>query len=921
LIQYITSLSKYFITIFAILYTLECFLVFRVSSEKKRRGTYQRQIILLILIQFTSFLSICLKKGELSYLVFYILFQIIILSILEFMPVLFPKMNRLLINNACTLISIGIIMLTRFNIDAALKQLIILTVSFILGGFILFGIKKLNHIPNLKYLYGFLGIGLLLAVYLLGNITNGSKLSVSVFGISFQASEFVKIVFVLFIASSLYADTSFKNLAITTVFAAAHVVILALSTDLGAAFIMFIVYVLMVFIASRNFLYLFIGSGVGVFASIMAYRLFRHVQVRVLAYLDPFSVIDNEGYQITQSLFAISSGSWFGLGLFGGTPETIPYVETDFIFSAIAQEFGIIFSICIILICLSCFLMFINIGIRFKDNNYRLIAFGLGLTYIIQVFLTIGGGTKFIPLTGVTLPLISYGGSSIMATIFTIFIVEGLYVIKSAEVKTKSPENYKFQTNLVLTISYLFIAAFIVLISYLCYYVATYEEELLNNDYNPRQEVLIQQNIRGSIYSRDMVTLAETVVKNGIETRNYPYYNIFSHIVGYATKGQAGIEAQANYYLINTNQPLSERVAADINSEKYLADSIITTLDVGLQKAAYTAIGGYDGAVVVSNPKTGEIYAMVSKPDYDPNTIDDIWASLVEDTSSSILLNRATQGLYPPGSTFKIITLLEYIRENPQTYNNYSFYCNGELKSGEDKVICYNHTAHGTVTLKKSLAVSCNSSFGNIGLSLDRNSFNETLQNLMFNEELPVSFAYSQSNANDLNTLDDFDMITTAFGQGNTLMTPLHLNMITQAIANNGTLMKPYLISKVVNSNQNTVKEFAASEYKQLMSEEEADIITEMMQAVVESGTAKKLKNKSYTVAGKTGSAEYSDYTTSTHSWFTGFAPVDDPEICVTIILENAGTSGLHAVPMANKIFEEYFKRQDTSEYVEDNNQ
>ncbi len=143
--------------------------------------------------------------------------------------------------------------------------------------------------------------------------------------------------------------------------------------------------------------------------------------------------IDDAGYQITQSLFGISSGGWFGLGLFRGNPTSIPFVEADFVFSAVAEELGIIFSMCLILICISCFIMFMNISIRLKDKFYQLIAFGLGVTYIFQVFLTIGGGTKFIPMTGVTLPLISYGGSSVLTTLIMFFIIEGLYIIRQEE--------------------------------------------------------------------------------------------------------------------------------------------------------------------------------------------------------------------------------------------------------------------------------------------------------------------------------------------------------------------------------------------------------------------------------------------------------------------------------------------------------
>lgn len=942
MVQYITALSKYFITIFMMLYTLECFMVFRYKTEKLRRGVYLRQIILAFLMHFSCFLSICLKSGNMKFLFFYAVFQIVILAVMAIVPMVYPKINRLIVNNICMLLSIGLVMLARLDFSKAIKQLIVASLSFGIAVFIPYFMLKIKNLPNKPLLFATSGIVLLGVVYLSGSIANGSKLAVSIFGLSFQASEFVKILYVFFVAGALAYSTNILNILFVSILSALHVILLVMSKDLGAALIFFVVYLVLIFVSSKKYIYLLLGSGAGVFAAFVAYKLFRHVRVRVLAFVDPFTVIDNEGYQVTQSLFAISSGNWFGLGLFEGTPESIPYVETDFIFSSIAEEMGVVFSLCLILICLSCFLMFINISMRFKNNYYKYISLGLGITYIFQVFLTVGGGVKFIPLTGVTLPLVSYGGSSVMATIFTFFIIEGLYIVrgkvdsddeaedeKEAVVRTpnrfakkktetvKKENIFKKQSNLIMGVSYVFIALFMALGTFVCYYVSTYQEEYINNSYNPRQEVLMRKNTRGTIYSRNMEVLAETQTVNGEEVRYYPYANIFSHVVGYSTNGRAGLEGQTNYYLINSNQPLPEKIAADIALEKYLGDSVVTTLDTGLQKTAYTAIGNYNGAVVVSNPKTGEILAMVSKPDFNPNEIEDIWNDLINDKDSSVLLNRATQGLYPPGSCFKIVTLLEYVRENPDNYQDYRFVCSGELSTPEGRITCYNHETHGTVNLKKSLAVSCNSSFGNIGLSLDRDLFQSTLEDLMFNQELPLTMNYSKSSCNVNNLLmDDITMVRTAFGQGNTLLTPIHLNLITCAIANDGMLMKPYLVDKVINSNHNTVKNFDDSvEYKRLMTAEEANIVGSMMEEVVNSGTGRKLKNSMYTVAGKTGSAEYSDYTGATHSWFTGFAPADDPEIAVTIILEDAGTSGLHAVPMAKKIFDEYFRRFDTSEY------
>lgn len=895
-----------------IVYTLTGFLVFGHRDEHSRKNLYGLQVVLLILVHFSCFLPICLKTGKLSYLFYYVAFQATMIIILEIYPMIYPKINRLIVNNMCMLISVGLVMISRLDFDEAVKQFIVVVVSFAVCGIIPWIMRKIKRIPELPYVYGGVGLFLLAIVYFLGRVSNGSRLAIFIFGLSFQASEFVKILFVLCLAGILFKGTEIKNLLIATAFAAAHVCILALSNDLGAALIFYITFVLLVFVASRNFFYLLLGLGTGAGASVLSYYLFRHVQVRVAAFIDPFSVIDNEGYQITQSLFAIGSGGWFGLGLFNGTPETIPYVETDFIFSAIAQEFGIVFAICLVLICLCCFIMFINISFKLKDDYSRYIAVGLGVTYIFQVFMTVGGGTRFIPLTGVTLPLVSYGGSSCMATVITFMIIEGLYNLREPEDVAPSKNKAKermvaVQNNILLGIMYFFVLVFTALSLYLCFYVHTHEEEMINNPYNPRQEMLAKSTVRGPVYSRDMEILASSSEKDDGEVRSYPFHNIFAHAIGYSINGRAGIEALSNYYLINSNQPMTERIAADLAGEKYLGDGVVSTLDVELQKAAYSALGSYTGAAVVSDPRTGEVLALVSKPDYDPNEIRDIWDDLVKDEESTVLLNRATNGLYPPGSTFKMITLYEYLKEHSDDYDDYRYDCKGELKAGDGKIICFNHNAHGEVDLKRSLAISCNSSFGNIGLLLNRESFKETLKTFMFDEELPLS---SKSTVT-LDNLTDLDMALTAFGQGLTLMTPMHLNMITGGIANGGVVMKPYLVSKVVNSRLNTVKEFKPSEYKKIMSKEDASLITDMLTEVVNSGTAVKLKNDRYTVAGKTGSAEFSDYTTSTHSWFTGFAPAEDPKVCVTIILENAGTSGLHAVPLAKKIFDTYFNRYD----------
>jgi cell division protein FtsW (lipid II flippase) len=247
----------------------------------------------------------------------------------------------------------------------------------------------------------------------------------------------VKIIFVFAVAGLLSTEHSFRRVVLATVLAAVHVLILVISNDLGSALIFFVTYLIMLFVATRNPFLTLIGLFAFCIAAVAAYFLFAHVRIRVQIWQDPFQDYSGTGYQICQSLFAIAAGGWLGTGLCQGSPGAIPYVSQDFMFSAILEELGSIFGICLIIICMSVFLMFINIAMKLNNRFYRLTALGLGATYATQVFLTIGGGTKLIPMTGVTLPLVSYGGSSVLSTILMFAIVQGLYMLRGDEVRER----------------------------------------------------------------------------------------------------------------------------------------------------------------------------------------------------------------------------------------------------------------------------------------------------------------------------------------------------------------------------------------------------------------------------------------------------------------------------------------------------
>ena len=452
---------------------------------------------------------------------------------------------------------------------------------------------------------------------------------------------------------------------------------------------------------------------------------------------------------------------------------------------------------------------------------------------------------------------------------------------------------------------------FAVLIGYLAYFTATSEEEMINNSYNSRQEILLSRNYRGTIYSGDGEILAQTVVdREQNESRVYPYGRLFAHVVGYASKGRMGVEAQANYYLINTHTSLANKAENDMAGVKNPGDSVHTTFDVGLQREADSLLGSYEGAILVTEVSTGKVLAMVSHPDFDPNEIEEIWDSVVESKTSTVLLNRATQGLYPPGSTFKIVTALEYMRENPDTYEDYSFQCSGHFEAGGSRIGCFNGVRHGWVDFESSFANSCNCSFASMGVGLDWERFQDTLEELLFGDALPVAMAHSRSSVVLSEDMTEGDKMQTAFGQGKTQVTPMHMHMITSAIAKGGILMRPYVVDHVENDAGERVKSFEPDIWGRLMGGEEAAILRELMTAVVESGNGKKLAGEGYSVAGKTGSAEFDESKKDCHAWFTGFAPAEDPEICVTVILEKAGNSADYAIPIAKGLFNAYFNSE-----------
>lgn len=473
----------------------------------------------------------------------------------------------------------------------------------------------------------------------------------------------------------------------------------------------------------------------------------------------------------------------------------------------------------------------------------------------------------------------------------------------------KKLENRKNNKSIIVS-TLIFVITFIAMAGYLIYFNLTQAESIINNSYNKRQGVLSRRTIRGSILSDDKTKLAVINVDgDGNETRYYPYSGLFSHTIGYLNNGGYGLESLYGYYMLHSNQNFFEQIGNDLSGNRNTGDNVVTTLNVGLQKACYDALGSNRGAVIVMEPSTGKILAMVSKPDFDPNTLAANWSQITGEGSDSVLVNRATQGLYPPGSTFKLITMLEYLREHKNDYGQYHYICDGTYELGNNTINCVRTTAHGDVDLFSSLAVSCNCSFINIGLSLDLDRYKKTAEKMLFNKELPTNLEYNKSRFVLNGESSEWDIAQTSFGQGKTVITPFHLALITCTIANNGTLMEPYLVSSVESTNGMTVKKFKEEKYDTLITEKEASLLKKGMEQVVKDSFSWLFGGVEYTLAAKSGSAQYGTEGYE-HSLYASFSPADNPEIAVVAVVEGGPQRNTTAAEVTKQIYDYYYSNK-----------
>jgi len=457
-------------------------------------------------------------------------------------------------------------------------------------------------------------------------------------------------------------------------------------------------------------------------------------------------------------------------------------------------------------------------------------------------------------------------------------------------------------------------ALFLSLMAYLTYFELFEKDKIMTNSYNRRQYEEEEKTLRGSIYDRNGTVLAKSEIREDKQERIYPYGSLYSHVIGYNSKkyGKSLIEAKFNAYLLGTNESsLVFNLKNKLTGSEREGNDLYLSIDHELQALASKLMGNKKGSVVALDPKTGEVLAMVSKPDFDPREgkLAENWNNMVEDEEAPFL-PRAIQGLYVPGSTYKVVVGAAAIENG---LDSRIFEDKGAITVDGKKISNAGGKAYGKINLKTALAVSSNAVFAQIGAELGEDKLKDISDRFGVGKDIPFDLPVGQSSM-QYKKMSKTDMAAVGIGQGKILVTPLHMALISAAVANKGVMMRPFLVSRIVTPEGVVLKGPRPGELYQVMSAETASALKNMMCEVVEKGTGRNAAIKGIKVAGKTGTAE-NELTArqkdKEHAWFIGFAPADDPQIAVAVILEYSGSSGgKSAAPIARELMLSWINRK-----------
>lgn len=841
-----------------------------------------------------------------------------------------------------TLSGIGITFVTRLQPDASLGQVIFLFLGVALMVGTLAVVKNLEVIKRYKYVLGIAGVILLVLPMFIGTEIYGSKLWIKIGGFQFQPGEFAKVLIVLFLAGYLAENRELLSISNRTVLGIKFprlrllyplfivwgvcLLVVAFERDLGSALLFYTIFLIMLYVATGRVSYVIIGLALLAVGAFGMYQIMSHVQVRVAIWLDPFSDAQNLGYQIVQSLFSLADGGLAGVGIGKGMADIIPVVASDMIFAAIGEEMGLLGGSAVLLLFMLFAVRGLTTAARAKSDLAAFSAAGLTAAISFQAFTIVGGVTKLIPLTGVTLPFMSQGGSSLLAS----FVIVALLLRAGDEATGRSTEIANTSTDLA-TAGYrttvrgshmrrpaldtpesgllgrvalanrltrtvfLFTALFAVLIGNITYIQvikASEYQDMPSNNHTINKARFIK---RGSIITADGLTLAESIQQaDGTYARSYPNGNLAAHVVGYYSQqyGTMGIENTQNDTLTGSKDYSSWQNA--LNSLAGISEpgnSVQLTIDSRIQRAAEQALAGRVGAIVALDPRSGAVLAWASAPTFDNTNIQAaIEAANASGGADTSMYDRATLALYTPGSTFKVLTLASALENGLATLDT-TYDSPGRMEIGGADVVSIGERGHGKISLAKAFALSSNTVFGQVADGLGAEKLVATARAFGYGQQLGLDFTTAASVMPNPEEMTEWELAWAGagqpVGQGHTpgpQATVMQNALMAATIANNGIAMNPYVVSQILAPDGTVLKTTRGHSLGQAVGSGTAEQVKQAMLDVVQNGTGSAAAIAGVKVAGKTGTAETNN--ANANSTFVGFAPYDTPTVAIAVVIE-----------------------------------
>lgn len=680
----------------------------------------------------------------------------------------------------------GLLTLFRLSPSYGYRQTLWLAVCFI-G--LLIGLRMHTLLPILrryKYIWLTLALTLALLTFFFGTSPSGSgpALWLKIGGIYLQPSEILKIVLIIYLAAYLADSVPAKFrlmqlLTPTLLVAGAALMILVVQRDLGTASLFIAMYTVIIFLASGKRRFLLFSFLVILAALIAGYFIFDVIQVRVEGWLNPWLDPNGRSYQIVQSIIAIANGGVFGRGIGLGSPGVVPVAQSDFIFPSIIEETGLLGAIGVVLLFAVLTLRGFIISLRASNQFQRYLAAGITTYLVSQALLIMGGTTRLLPLTGVTLPFFSYGGSSLVTAFFASLL---LLIISH---NTTDETSQVVQSKAYFLAGTVFLAALLAVGLVCAWWGFIRADALLARNDNPRRFISDLYVQRGNILDRNNTIIAETVGESG-SLQRVLYFPTLSSVVGYSNSnyGQGGLEASLDSTLrgVEGNDP-AKVISSRLFSAQYpVGADIRLSLDVNLQLIADELLAGQTGSVVMLNAESGEVMVMATSPTFDANTLETNWESWKSDPSSP-LLNRSTQGQYPTGNATGGLLLARLLA----TQTLPSVAPEQEWSTDIQNLLYCAQNPGSDPTWVGLIVSGCNRSYSMLNYYLETNMVSDLYQKSGLNTQSNLSIAEKTatlSKVTDNSGAEDEDYF---------LVSPLQMATAYAALSNGGHSVSPLL--------------------------------------------------------------------------------------------------------------------------------